>query len=210
MPKLKRKLTAEEFNKLSKDMRAFYTKEGDAYLLQTDEQEVIISVNKVEDLEINNPEIVLETPDRDDGRLGIGIERIESLLSIFQGPLPPPEQLAEYNNAFPNGAEKIFDLTDGEAKHRRNLESWETKGDIIRSFAGVVAGLIISLFGFYISWDLASKNHEWVAGVIAVTDLTALVTVFIYGTRTIKNIKEKDNTEQTEKSLVKSENSPEN
>ena len=208
MTKLKRKLTAEEFTKLPKDVRAFYVKEENHYILQTDEQEVTISVDKVEDLEINNPEIVFEAPDREDGR--IGIERIESLLSIFQGPLPPPEDLAKYNDAFTNGAEKIFNLTDGEAKHRISLESWETKGDIIRSFAGVVAGLIISLFGFYISWDLASKGYEWVAGVIAVSDITALVAVFIYGTRTSNDTKKSENTESSEKSLVKPQNDLEN
>lgn len=41
----------------------------------------------------------------------------------FSGPLPPPGVLAEYNNALPDGADRIVRLTEGQAAHRRRMEA---------------------------------------------------------------------------------------
>jgi uncharacterized membrane protein len=40
----------------------------------------------------------------------------------FSGPLPPPEILTKYNEAIPNGAERIMAMAERQAAHRQNIE----------------------------------------------------------------------------------------
>ncbi len=43
--------------------------------------------------------------------------------SQFRGPLPPPEMLAQYNEALPDGADRIVTMAEKQADHRRRVES---------------------------------------------------------------------------------------
>ena len=56
-----------------------------------------------------------------------------SLSSTFSGPLPPPETLIRYNDAVPDGAERIIALAERQAAHRMALESRVVDADIKRS-----------------------------------------------------------------------------
>jgi uncharacterized membrane protein len=65
----------------------------------------------------------------------------------FSGPLPPPEVLASYNEAVPNGADRIVKLTEDQAAHRRRLES---RGQLLLFAFAVVAlvgGIVLIAVG---------------------------------------------------------------
>jgi uncharacterized membrane protein len=49
--------------------------------------------------------------------------QIRAMGTHFSGPLPPPEILAKYNDALPNGAERIVAMAEGQMKHRQALEN---------------------------------------------------------------------------------------
>jgi uncharacterized membrane protein len=65
----------------------------------------------------------------------------------FNGPLPPPEVLAGYNDALPNGADRIVKLAEEQAAHRRRLES---RGQLLLFAFAVVAlvgGIVLIALG---------------------------------------------------------------
>jgi uncharacterized membrane protein len=41
----------------------------------------------------------------------------------WTGPLPPPDKLKAYNNALPDGAERIFKMAEKQFQHRIEIES---------------------------------------------------------------------------------------
>lgn len=41
---------------------------------------------------------------------------------FFSGPLPPPEVLAGYNDAFQGAAERIVTMAESQLKHRQEME----------------------------------------------------------------------------------------
>lgn len=57
-------------------------------------------------------------------------------LTLFEGPLPPPEQLAEYERAFPGAADRIFSMAE-------KLQ----QADIAQNRFTQVSEFIISAFG---------------------------------------------------------------
>src|SRR5881397_935561 len=63
----------------------------------------------------------------------------------YSGPIPPPEMLARYNDAFPGCAEKIVAMAEGQAKHRQNLESRAILGKIKSEARGQWLGVIVVL-----------------------------------------------------------------
>ncbi|HEV7488560.1 MAG TPA: DUF2335 domain-containing protein [Thermoanaerobaculia bacterium] len=57
-------------------------------------------------------------------------EVVAEFSSHFRGPLPPPHVLGQYNQAFPNAAERIVEMAEGQSKHRQDLEKSRMLADI--------------------------------------------------------------------------------
>ena len=100
----------------------------------------------------------------------------------FSGPLPHPNILAQYNQAVPNGAERIIAMTEKQSDHRMGLENRALHADIVRSYFGVVAGLAIAVFALYISYRLIDGGHETAGVLLGSIDIASLVGVFVFGT----------------------------
>src|SRR5690606_21758571 len=64
-------------------------------------------------------------------------EEREILAMSYSGPLPPPEYLKGYIEAYPEAAEKIFQYAEEEQKHRHYME----KESMERSFRQSSIGL---------------------------------------------------------------------
>ena len=99
----------------------------------------------------------------------------------FSGPLPPPEILAKYNDAVPNGAERIVAMAEKQMQHRHDLEKAVIEANCKTQKRGPIFGFIVSMTaiigGIYLI--LQGKNTEGLAAII--TALTALAVVFIVG-----------------------------
>lgn len=100
----------------------------------------------------------------------------------FSGPLPPPDVLARYNDAVPNGAERIMQMAEKQTDHRMDLEKQVVSADIRRSNAGLVAGLIVALAFLVVSYLLIDDGHDEAGTILGTVDIGSLVGVFIYGT----------------------------
>ncbi|HZL48592.1 MAG TPA: DUF2335 domain-containing protein [Solirubrobacteraceae bacterium] len=99
-------------------------------------------------------------------------ERLVRLLAqrSFSGPLPPPEMLARYNDALPDGADRIVKMAEDQSAHRRTIES---RGQIF----GFTLALVAIVGGIALIAD--GKSAEGLVPLVSA--LAGLVGLFIYG-----------------------------
>jgi uncharacterized membrane protein len=100
----------------------------------------------------------------------------------FSGPLPHPEILIQYNQAVPDGAERIIAMAERQSDHRMALEKRALTADIWRSYAGVAAGLIVALAVLAAAYQLIDNDHDTAGAALATIDIASLVGVFVFGT----------------------------
>jgi uncharacterized membrane protein len=99
------------------------------------------------------------------------------------GPIPPPEQLLEYESAFPGLGTKIIDLWEKQLEHRMKSESRVISSDVHRSWAGLGFGTLISIATMGVA-ALAIYMGQTIAGVvISSIDIAGIVGAFVYGTQ---------------------------
>jgi uncharacterized membrane protein len=124
--------------------------------LTTDEQ----------DANLDTPEAVDGEPAPDRGQEG-GIIEIKQ---GFSGPLPPPQMLAQYNAALPNGADRIVKMAEEQSAHRRRMESRGQVFAFILALVAILAGVGLILDG---------RSAEGLVSLVGA--LAGLAGVFIYG-----------------------------
>lgn len=100
----------------------------------------------------------------------------------YEGPIPPPAMLQEYNVVVPDAANRILRMAEQQVEHRQFLEKTVVVGDSKRADRGLWAGLVVTLSLVAGAVFLVSTDHD-VAGIaIAALDIVGLASVFIYGT----------------------------
>lgn len=107
--------------------------------------------------------------------------RLTAEFSAFQGPLPPPEVLARYNDVVPNGAERIVAMAESQLRHRQDLESTVVHGNVRAESRGQNYAFILGLLTIMGGIGLAvfDKSAEGLAMIV--TAFSALAGVFVYG-----------------------------
>lgn len=110
----------------------------------------------------------------------IGITK-EAVVTKYRGALPPADELGKYNNSFPNGAERIFNLVEGQSLDRRNAEKKIVKHDIISAYVGMFMAFFIVMTSIILGSFLIhnGKDIEGLAAVIVA--LVSASTIFIIG-----------------------------
>jgi uncharacterized membrane protein len=113
-----------------------------------------------------------------------------SQLEHYQGPLPHPKILQEFEQLVPGSAATIMGNFRVESDHRRSMERDESeaaRGFFARQLdyrdRGQKMGFVIALLGLVVAGYAFYKNEPWAGGVIAGVDLVALVALFITGKR---------------------------
>jgi len=101
--------------------------------------------------------------------------------SSYSGPLPPPEQLKQYEEVLPGSADRILRMAEEQAHHRQGLETDAVKGGAKRSWWGLWTGFAISVIALVLSTILVLKGHNWEGVFIGGIDIVALAGVFVYG-----------------------------
>lgn len=109
----------------------------------------------------------------------------------YSGPLPPPAHLEQYDKVLPGAAERIMTMAEQQSLHRRELESKVIDSGRKNSGRGLNYGLIIGLSGFAVVAYCAYLGQEILAGSVAFLDLASLVGVFVYGSKTRSEEREK-------------------
>lgn len=65
----------------------------------------------------------------------------------FMGPLPPPEVLKAYNEALPDGANRIVTAFEKQGDHRRQTETRGQKYALWIALSAIVAAVVCALQG---------------------------------------------------------------
>ena len=72
----------------------------------------------------------------------------------FQGPIPPPDLLRQYNEIIPDGANRILKMAEAQSAHRIDLEATVIKGDDRRANWGLGTGFTIGIVLIVLSFIL--------------------------------------------------------
>lgn len=105
----------------------------------------------------------------------------EITAASFSGPLPPPQTLAQYNQAFPDAAERIMKMAESQALHRQSLEKARVFADIhnekLGQWLAFVLALVVFVGGVALVWQ--GKNLAGITLLLA--EIVTLAGLFIYG-----------------------------
>lgn len=99
----------------------------------------------------------------------------------WSGPLPAPDNLREYNEIIPNGAERIYLRSEKQSDYRMKLENLSISTELRQSGRGQHYGLIIALAFLIGAVFLAYTGHEVVGGILGSLDIIGLISIFVYG-----------------------------
>lgn len=109
---------------------------------------------------------------------------------LFSGPLPPPDDLEKYEKISPGFADRIVQMAEKEADHRRNVDMINLGLDkellaahSRTTFIGQLFGLGIGVLALLTCAYLIINGHEVSGALIGTTGITGLVAVFVIGRR---------------------------
>ncbi len=133
-------------------------------------------------------------PNQQNKNNGIAVNEVSA--QFFSGPLPPPEILKKFDEIIHGAAERILKMAEEQSVHRKGLENKVVTSDIARSKWGQILGFIIAITGLIVSGFIAIYGNAIAGGIIGVGTLVSLVSVFMYGSRTRSDERDKKNTEK--------------
>ena len=102
-------------------------------------------------------------------------------VSVFSGPLPDPNDLIKYNQAFDGCAERIVAMAEGQARHRQELEKTVVESNLRHDRRGQTLGFILSLVGIMGSLGLIALGLPTEGLTVFFANLATLVGLFVYG-----------------------------
>lgn len=140
---------------------------------------------------INDEPTKLESPESSDAS-GPEITKITAEVTrqvitrvsrFFSGPLPPPEVLIGYNEAFQGAAERIVAMAESQLKHRQGLESKVVESNCRNERTGQIIGAVLSGIAILGGIYLAAHDKPLSGFGVILIDLTTLAGIFVYARR---------------------------
>ena len=116
-------------------------------------------------------------------------------VEVYEGALPHPDILQQFNNVVPGAAERILKMAEDQSAHRQKNENRVIVSGVVNSFFGVFAAFIITMSaiggGLYVVYSVPTVAGAVSGGFISATGIGAVVSAFIYGTRSSREEREK-------------------
>ena len=97
------------------------------------------------------------------------------------GPLPMPEQLAQYEAYCPGAADRIIRMAENQAAHRQEIEKIVVRQQARNSMVGLLFGFLIGMTAILSGAWVASAGYSWEGFATSFAGLGSLVGVFVYG-----------------------------
>lgn len=107
--------------------------------------------------------------------------RIVSEQRQWEGPLPPPDQLAKFSECVPNGADRVMRMAEDEGAHTRYVQTRSMWGSMAIVLLGQLFAITFAGSALYGAYCLAMAGHDWVAGAMCGGGLAPVVLAFISG-----------------------------
>jgi len=89
--------------------------------------------------------------------------------------------LGQYNQAFPNAAERIVEMAEGQSKHRQDLEKSRVLADINNEKRGQWFAFALALLMFVGAFLLVWQGKSVAGLTLLIAEIATLVGLFIYG-----------------------------
>jgi uncharacterized membrane protein len=86
-----------------------------------------------------------------------------------------------YNEAIPNGADRLLRMAETQEAHRQFLERTKIEADAYSEKRGLTYGLSVALAGICVGGALIGFGHDTAGAVLAGTPLVSKVGIFVYG-----------------------------
>ncbi len=131
--------------------------------------------------ELKKREPTIDEPDGPQREEGASQTKITAVSSYYEGPLPSPQILEQYEAIVPNAAERIFKAFENQTNHRMELEKSVISSDIKRAYVGLSLGFAVSMTALLGGVYTAVQGHPGAGGTIATASVVALAGVFVYG-----------------------------
>ncbi len=101
--------------------------------------------------------------------------------TTFSGPIPPPEILKGYEEAFPGAADRIIRMAEEQSKHRQYIEKKEVDTESRDSLLGILSALAIGVVIILCGTRIVVKVPN-ISGAVAGTILNLIGIATIIGT----------------------------
>jgi len=139
-------------------------------------------------MEDESPEEVTELHEKEDEKAlkqREAISRLEryELLQAFQGPLPHPNILKEYNDIIPNMAERLVAMVEEREKHDMEMESKIVREQIRQSRTGQWIGASITFILIIGGIVLVYMGHDLAGATISTGGVGGAAITFFRGKR---------------------------
>ncbi len=109
------------------------------------------------------------------------------IASRFQGHIPPPDLLRDYEKVLPGVADRLVSQMEANGAHRRYMDKATLFLRQGRSYLGT--GLFVVLKFLDVSYNLVTAGHDVAGTVLGTVDLVALAAVFVGMGQTYKTNK---------------------
>ena len=123
-------------------------------------------------------------------RPGLTVEHIQQIVEQRAGPIPPPDDLARYDEIIPSGADRIMAMAEQEAAHRLQLENKVVEARIRDAGAarreksfGQFFAFITAMTAVISGSIVAAMGQPYAGAAIGGVSVGGLITAFIYGRR---------------------------
>lgn len=103
--------------------------------------------------------------------------------ATWEGPLPPPNVLAGYEQVMPGAADRVFRLTEGQAAHRQALERRIVETHSLIERRGQLLAFVLMLAALVIGGLLISDGKDAVGIAVVFGTLAGIGGTFVYSRR---------------------------
>ncbi len=145
----------------------------------TDNEQVAVHLNEnIKETDLNtlpkNAEVITE-----EQLQGVVQSILAAKAESFSGPLPHPDLMVKYEQAFPGAANRIFTMAEKEQDHRISFEDRRLNGILSQAKRGQWMGLSLSMFFGFLAIIAAYLGQVVLASIIAGGVIVALAVVFV-------------------------------
>ncbi len=124
-------------------------------------------------------ETVGGTPSKRNDRKKTAVVRAEYRQQVWQGPVPPPAVIKEYDEVIKDGAGRLFRQFESESGHRREMEILVAKLKGRDLLTGKILALIFALGVLAVVAFAVQKGSPWVAAILGGGMLATVVFGFL-------------------------------
>jgi len=108
---------------------------------------------------------------------------VELTAESHSGPLPHPNIIQGYENAYAGAAEIIFTSFKGQTEHRIEIEKKVINTGALKEILGLFFGFLIAIVTIIGGMYLALQDKTFFGGAVTFTGLALLVGAFVIGKR---------------------------